>query len=86
MVGLLAEALNAFLLMHELFGSETDKYWTAFVAQWKFIKNHHIDADHGGWYEIRRRRWRSPPATHKAGDWKEAYHETRAMIHVVEKD
>lgn len=79
-----AEALNAFLLMHELFGAETDRYWEAFAAQWAFIKNHHIDSEHGGWF-VTVGPDGTPAMTHKADPWKEAYHETRAMMHVVER-
>jgi mannobiose 2-epimerase len=79
-----AEALNAFLLMHELYGAETDRYWIAFVAQWNFIKNHHLDAEHGGWFDCISSDG-TPVNTHKAGQWKEAYHETRSMMHVVER-
>jgi len=79
-----AEALNAFLLMHELFGAETDRYWTAFTAQWKFIKNHHVDTEHGGWF-VSAGSDGTPALTHKADPWKEAYHETRAMMHVVDR-
>jgi mannobiose 2-epimerase len=77
-----AEALNAFLLMHELFGSETDVYWKAFVAQWGFIKGHHIDEANGGWYE-KLDATRKPTNLNKGSTWKEAYHETRAMMHVA---
>jgi len=79
-----AEALNAFLLMHELFGSETDQYWNAFVAQWGFIKNHHIDAENGGWYELIDGSGK-PISTDKGSPWKEAYHETRSMMHVCSR-
>ena len=79
-----AEALNAFLLMHEIYGKEDGQYWTAFVAQWNFIKNHHIDTENGGWYDMIDDSG-TPISTHKGGPWKEAYHETRSMLHVTER-
>jgi mannobiose 2-epimerase len=79
-----AEALNALLLMHELFGADTDKYWNAFAAQWRFIQQYHVDPEFGGWYDSIDVDG-SPVGTHKAGPWKEAYHETRSMLHVSER-
>ena len=45
-----AEGLNALLLMHERYGKQNPVYFERFLQQWAFIKNHTIDAqNHGLW-------------------------------------
>ena len=74
-----AEALNALLLMHELYGKQSPKYWDYFTKQWAFIRDHQIDPKDGGWYnEVGR------DGTVKKADkiqpWKASYHSGRAMM------
>jgi len=82
-----AEGLNALLLMHELHGHETSRYWDAFVRQWRFIQQHQTDQTHGG--------WRASVAEDGAPDkldakswsqgWKAAYHNGRALMNCIER-
>ncbi len=83
-----AEALNAFLLMHERYGlaaGTKDIYFQAFADTWKFIKQHQIDSGSRGWYEEV-----SPDGTQvliggKGHNWKAAYHTTRALLLVSDR-
>lgn len=77
-----AEGLNALLLMHEKFGSQTPRYWQAFVKQWEFISHHQIDAVHGGWRPTVLRDGTPLPHQPKADAWTEGYHQGRAMLNV----
>ncbi len=83
-----AEALNAMLLMHELYGTGPDadpRYWEAFVKQWNFIRQYQIDPVNGGWYSYVKADGTPPPATQVKSDrWTESYHQGRAMMNVTE--
>lgn len=83
-----AEALNALLLMHELYGTGRDadpRYWLAFVKQWNFIRQHQIDPVNGGWFSYVKTEGTPPPATQVKSDrWTESYHQGRAMMNVTE--
>lgn len=75
-----AEGLNALLLMHEKYGTETPRYWQAFQRQWKFITTHQTDSRYGGWYATVARDGK-PIAGHiKSDQWTEAYHQGRALL------
>lgn len=77
-----AEGLNALLAMHRQFGSETDKYWIAFLAQWSFIERHLLDPEHGGWFEETTRDGKLLGDGTKAQPWKANYHTARALMNV----
>ena len=77
-----AEALNAFLLMHELYGAQTPRYWNAFVKQWQFIQNHQIDAVNGGWFPVVNEAGLAPAGHVKSDGWTESYHQGRALMNV----
>ena len=77
-----AEGLNALLLLHRHFGTETDRYWAAFVHQWEFIQSHQIDAQHGGWYSEVTREGAPKPGRVKSDRWTEGYHQGRALLTV----
>ncbi len=83
-----AEALNALLLMHELYGtgpSADPRYWQAFVKQWNFIRQYQIDPVNGGWYSFVNADGTPPPATQvKSNQWTESYHQGRALMNVTE--
>ena len=83
-----AEALNAMLLMHELYGTGPNadrRYWDAFVKQWDFIRNYQIDAENGGWYSFVKNDGTPPPANQVKSDrWTESYHQGRALMNVTE--
>src|SRR5205814_1096176 len=78
-----AEGLNALLLMHERFGRESPRYWDAFVKQWGFIKRFQIDRKNGGWYSTVREAGAPIPGLAKSDQWKDPYHQGRAMMNVA---
>jgi mannobiose 2-epimerase len=78
------EGLNALLLMHHHFGHETDRYWTAFLKQWQFIKSHQIDSEHRGLYPDLHEDG-TPINTSKGHNWKAAYHDGRSFLHVSDR-
>jgi mannobiose 2-epimerase len=77
-----AEGLNALMLMHELHGSESPRYYEAFLQQWQFIVNHQADARHGEWHELVSHDGVAQPGRNKAHIWKAAYHNGRALMNV----
>ncbi len=80
-----AEGLNALLLMHELFGSETSAYFDAFLKQWEFIVRHQADPKHGEWHESVSAEGHAEPGRPKATIWKAAYHNGRALMEVTHR-
>jgi mannobiose 2-epimerase len=80
-----AEGLNALLLMHEHFGSQTPRYFDAFQKQWEFIGKYQNDAKHGGWHETVSADGSAAPGQSKSTAWKAAYHEGRALMNVAER-
>lgn len=80
-----AEWLNALLLMHERYGSETDRYWKAFVRHWAFLWTHQIDHAGGGWYSTVSPEGQPSRDGKKGSPWKAAYHNARALMNVAER-
>lgn len=80
-----AEGLNALLLMHDRFGHETPKYWTAFLSQWEFIQSHQIDKRYGGWLSMVNADGSLIPGRVKSDRWTESYHQGRALLRVSER-
>ena len=80
-----AEGLNVLLVMHERYGGETDAYWRAFLAQWRFIWDHQVDHTCGGWYNQVTEDGRLDGSADKATQWKAAYHNVRALMNVVRR-
>ena len=81
-----AEGLNGLLLMHELYGSQTDRYYRAFLKQWSFIEQHVVDRKNGDWYATLDADG-SPKDAHeeKGGKWKDPYHQGRALMECAER-
>jgi mannobiose 2-epimerase len=80
-----AEALNSFLMMHRQFEHAPDgKYWKAFVGAWRFVQQHMIDHERGGWRPNLTRIGRPVGDRHKSGNWKACYHTTRALLNCVD--
>ncbi len=79
-----AEALLGIASSLELPDAPRDEYLDAVVATWAWIRDHQIDPEHRGWYEILRQDGAQPdPEEHKdrkGHAWKAAYHETRALL------
>ena len=79
-----AEGLNALLLMHERFGKESDRYWKAFTLTWRFVNDHIVDKEFGGWYGTTDEAGKVISAS-KANDWKAGYHDGRALLNIEER-
>lgn len=79
-----AEAVNAFLMMSELFPGES-RYYEQFCAQWNYCMNYLIDREHGGWYwsgtDVEPDQVRSA----KGSVWKGSYHTSRALINCINR-
>jgi mannobiose 2-epimerase len=78
------EGLNALLLMHDLHGNQTDRYWKAFQRQWEFIRDCQIDQQCGGLYNTVERDG-TVTDDGKSEIWKAAYHDGRALLNVTER-
>ena len=77
-----AEGLNALLLMHERYGSETVRYWNAFQFQWAFIDRYLRDKTHTGyWVRVPEKGFPRPESA-KSGEWMACYHHGRALLNV----
>lgn len=75
------EGLNALLLMHQRYGTETPIYWQRFLQQWQFIRNHTIDSEHHGLWNLTTAEGK-PVVLDKGSIWKAAYHDGRAFWNV----
>ncbi|MFZ5828453.1 MAG: AGE family epimerase/isomerase [Planctomycetota bacterium] len=80
-----AEGLNALLMMHELHGGESTRYYDAFLRQWQFIWEHQIDHENGGWRNTVSAEGHAEPGAPKATVWKAAYHNSRALMHCIDR-
>jgi mannobiose 2-epimerase len=81
-----AEGLNALLLMHELYGRSSPDYYKAFEAQWSFITRFQLDPKYGDWWNVVARDGKVlHPETGKGGEWKEAYHQSRALMNTADR-
>jgi mannobiose 2-epimerase len=78
------EGLNALLLMHERYGTQSDVYFKAFQLQWDFIRKYQIDPDFHGVYEMVDADGKPAEAV-KGRIWKAAYHDGRALLNVSER-
>jgi len=78
------EGLNALLLMHEIYGSQSDIYFKAFQQQWQFIRNYQTDPKFRGVYEVVGPDG-APVKPQKGEIWKAAYHDGRALLNVTDR-
>jgi hypothetical protein len=65
-------------------GEQTDIYFKAFQLQWQFIRDRQVDHEFGGVYDTIEHDGAVPDHT-KARIWKEAYHDSRALLNVTER-
>jgi mannobiose 2-epimerase len=74
-----AEGLEALLTMALLYPDDEMDYAKRFMDLWSYIRKNMIDWRRGGWYQVGRDRFelRARP---KAAMWKDASHETHAML------
>ncbi|HEY2859744.1 MAG TPA: AGE family epimerase/isomerase [Terracidiphilus sp.] len=75
------EGLNALLMMHERYGRENPVYFERFMQQWSFIRNHTMDAQYQGDFNLTTADGK-PLTQDKGSIWKAAYHDSRAFWNV----
>jgi len=75
------EGLNALLMMHERYGKQNPIYFQRFLQQWSFIKNHTIDQEYHGLYNLTKPDG-TPITQAKGSVWKGGYHDGRAFWNV----
>jgi cellobiose epimerase len=78
------EGLNALLIMHERYGKQDGIYFQRFLEQWTFIRNHTIDGEYHGDYNLTKADG-SPVTEDKGSIWKAAYHDGRAFWNVRDR-
>ncbi|UWZ85956.1 AGE family epimerase/isomerase [Occallatibacter riparius] len=78
------EGLNALLLMHERYGKQNPVYFDRFLEQWQFIRNHTLDAQDRGDFNLTTAEGK-PLSEDKGSIWKAAYHDSRAFWNVSER-
>jgi cellobiose epimerase len=78
------EGLNALLLMHERYGRLNPIYFQRFLEQWQFIRNHTIDGEYHGLYNLTTAEG-TPITQDKGSIWKAAYHDGRAFWNVSDR-
>jgi mannobiose 2-epimerase len=78
------EGLNALLMMHERYGKQTGVYFQRFMQQWQFIRDHQIDRQFHGLYELTKADG-TPVTQDKGTIWKGGYHDGRAFWNVSER-
>ncbi len=79
------EAMNAFLLMAHLFPDAEIPYDDYFQQQWAYVKEYLVDWEHGGLYRGGIDEEPEAETADKGGIWKGAYHETRSLMHCIER-
>jgi cellobiose epimerase len=75
------EGLNALLMMHERYGKEDGVYFQRFHQQWNFIRQHTIDTEYHGDFNLTKADG-APVTEDKGSIWKAAYHDGRAFWNV----
>ena len=75
------EGLNALLLMHQRYGKQNPIYFQRFLEQWAFIKNHTIDSEYHGLFNLTTAEGK-PLTQDKGSIWKAGYHDGRAFWNV----
>ena len=78
------EGLNALLMMHERYGKQDSVYFERFLQQWAFIRNHTIDGQFHGDYNLTTADG-TPVTEDKGSNWKAAYHDGRAFWNVSDR-
>jgi mannose 2-epimerase len=77
-----AELLNA--LIDAYAWTRGEQYLDAFIKLFDWIWNYQIDHEHGDWYQDVRWDTCQPLSTDKGGEWKTAFHVSRALTRVAE--
>jgi mannobiose 2-epimerase len=79
-----AEALNSLLMMLEHASTTDQRYWHAWLASWRFTREHQIDQARGGWYDEVSADGTNVLKSQKSNDWKDPYHTVRALLNMSE--
>jgi mannobiose 2-epimerase len=79
------EALNALLMMADIFPQDEHRYYEKFYIQWNYCKQYVIDQEYGGWYwggtDIVPNMKYAP----KGSIWKGNYHTSRGLINCLNR-
>jgi cellobiose epimerase len=78
-----AEGLNALLLMSKIYPEE-EKYYEAFLKQWKYINQYVIDKENGEWYPNGLNTNPAAKNSNKGTIWKVNYHNGRALMNCIQ--
>ena len=78
-----AEAMIGFMDAYSITGDK--KYFDAVLKSWEFIKSFIIDKKHGEWFWKVNRQGIPDMEDCKVGFWKCPYHNTRALIEVIQR-
>ena len=78
-----AEGLNSLLLFGDLYPDDSLAYHERFLLLWSYIETQLIDHERGGWYVAGTDTDPDAAERAKAGIWKGAYHDGRAMMNVI---
>jgi mannobiose 2-epimerase len=79
------EALNAFLMMSDIFPQDTQHYYKKFCIQWNYCKQYVVDQEHGGWFWGGTDIVPSMKFSPKGSIWKGCYHTSRALINCINR-
>ncbi len=78
-----AEGMNTMLVMARLFPDDDRDYFGRFETMWSYVQQYLIDHERGGWYLGGLDRDPELVTAPKAGIWKGAYHDGRALMNVA---
>ena len=70
--------------MHERYGKQNPVYFQRFLSQWVFIRDHTIDAQFHGLFNLTLADG-TPVSQDKGSIWKAAYHDGRAFWNVSDR-
>lgn len=77
-----AELLNALVAAYDWI--RDPRYADALIKLWDWIWHHQIDHECGDWYQDTRWDTGQPLTTDKGGEWKTAFHVSRALVRLSE--
>jgi mannobiose 2-epimerase len=78
-----AEAMVGFANAYQLSGQE--HFLKAALHSWAYIRAHHVDRTHGGWFKVLLRDGTPDPERYKVGPWECPYHHSRACMEMMDR-
>jgi mannobiose 2-epimerase len=78
-----AEAMVGFTNAYQLVGK--GHYLQAALRCWEYIRSHHVDRVHGGWYKVLHRDGTPDSESYKVGPWECPYHHSRACMEMMDR-